>query len=108
MSTPGDAAVVPADPVLDGELIDDERPSGQHEHYRQASWWPRSPRIPAALKNRASAAQAAKDTAVAVVRSPWRFVAATGRGTVLAVRAWRRWVSVRDYREAAEQSEKLA
>ncbi|MGB8198888.1 MAG: cell division protein FtsK, partial [Pseudonocardiaceae bacterium] len=38
----------------------------------------------------------------------WRFVGATGRGTVLAVRAWRRWVTVRDYREAAEQSEKLA
>ncbi|MGH3857800.1 MAG: cell division protein FtsK, partial [Pseudonocardiaceae bacterium] len=109
MSTPsGDAAVIPADPVLDGELIDDERPSGQHEHYRPASWWQRSPRIPAALKSRVSAAQAAKDVAVAVARSPWRLVAATVRGTVLAVRAWRRWVSVRDYREAAEQSEKLA
>ncbi|MGH3825551.1 MAG: cell division protein FtsK [Pseudonocardiaceae bacterium] len=108
MSTPGNAAVIPADPVLDGELIDDERPSGQHERYRPASWWQRSPRVPAALKSRASAAQAAKDTAISVVRSPWRFVAATGRGTVLAARAWRRWVSVRDYREAAEQSEKLA
>jgi len=27
---------------------------------------------------------------------------------VLAVRAWRQWVTVRDYRQAAEQSEKLA
>ncbi len=29
-------------------------------------------------------------------------------GLVLAVRWWRRWVRVRDYREAAEESEKLA
>ncbi|MGH3996177.1 MAG: cell division protein FtsK, partial [Pseudonocardiaceae bacterium] len=110
MSTPQEAAVIPADPVLDGELIDDdERSSGQHEQYRRAaSWWQRSLRVPAAFKSRANAAQAAKDVAVAVVRSPWRFVGAAGRGTVLAVRAWRRWVSVRDYREAAEQSEKLA
>jgi S-DNA-T family DNA segregation ATPase FtsK/SpoIIIE len=43
-----------------------------------------------------------------VARSPWRFVSASGRGTVLAARAWRQWVTVNDYREAAEQSEKLA
>ena len=109
MITPGEAAVIPADPVLDGELIDDnERPVGQHERYRPVSWWQRAPRVPAALKSRAHAAQAAKDAAVIVARSPWRFVAATARGTVLAVRAWRRWVTVHDYREAAEQSEKLA
>ncbi len=109
MITPGQAAVVPADPVLDGELIDDdEQPSNQHEQYRRAAWWWRSPRVPAALKSRANAAQAAKAAAVTLARSPWRFVVATGRGTVLAVRAWRRWVTVRDYRQAAEQSEKLA
>ncbi|MGH3771737.1 MAG: hypothetical protein ACRDRW_10125 [Pseudonocardiaceae bacterium] len=108
MSTPGDAAVIPADPVLDGELIDDDdRPSGQ-QHYRHASWWQRSPRVPAALTSRAHAAQATKDAAETMVRAPWRLVVATGRGTVLAVRAWRRWVTVRGYREAAEQSEKLA
>lgn len=108
MSTPGETAVIPADPVLDGELIDNDQPCGQHEQYRQTSWWQRSPRIPASLKSRAPAVQAFKDATVTVARSPWRFVAATGRGTVLAVRAWRRWVTVRDYREAAEQSEKLA
>jgi DNA segregation ATPase FtsK/SpoIIIE, S-DNA-T family len=109
MSTPPDAAVVPADPVLDGELIDDDQPGGQHKRYRRvASWWRNSPLVPAALKSRAHAAQTAKEVAVTVVRAPWRFVAATGGGTVLAVRAWRRWVSVCDYRQAAEQSEKLA
>ncbi len=103
------AAVIPADPVLDGELIDDDRPGqGPQRYPGAASWWQRSPRVPAALKSRASAAQAAKDAAVAGVRSPWRFVGAAGRGTVLAARAWRRWVTVRDYRQAAEQSEKLA
>jgi S-DNA-T family DNA segregation ATPase FtsK/SpoIIIE len=107
MTTSDDAAVIPADPVLHGELIDDEGPpGGQHEQYRRAaSWWQRSPRVPAAFRNRAHAVQAAKDATVAMVRAPWRFVGATGRGTVLAARAWRHWVTVRDYREAAEHSE---
>ncbi len=107
-AVPG-SAVVSADPVLDGELVDDHHPRGEQQHYpRAASRWQRSPRVPAALKSRAHAVQAAKDTAAAVVCSPWWFARATGRGTVLSVRAWRRWVTVRDYREAAEQSEKLA
>ena len=110
MTTSNDAAVVPADPVLDGELIDDDqRPGGQHEHHRRAApWWQRSTRVPAAFTSRAHAVQAARDVAVAMVRAPWRFVGATGRGTVMAARAWRHWVTVRDYRKAAEQSEKLA
>ena len=109
MSTSPGAAVIPADPVLDGELIDnDNRPSGQRQHDRAASWWQRSPRVSAAFKSRTHATQAAKDAAVTLVCAPWRFMAATARGTVLAIRAWRRWVTVRDYREAAEQSEKLA
>ncbi len=108
MTTSNDAAVIPADPVLDGELIDDdEAPRGEH-YRRAATWWQRSPRVPAAFRSRAHAVQAAKDAAVAMGRAPWRFVGATGRGTVLAARAWRHWVTVRDYREAAEQSEKLA
>ncbi len=110
MNATHDGAVIPVDPVLDGELIDDGgRTSSQHEQYRPAAaWWQRSPCVPAAFKSRANAAQAARDAAVAVLRSPWQFVGATGRGIVLAVRAWRRWVTVRDYRQAAEQSEKLA
>src|SRR5947209_18251257 len=106
MTTPHEAAVIPAGPVLDGELIDDDqRPGDQHEQYqRAATWWQRSPRVPAAFKSRAHAVRAAKDAAVAMGRAPWRFVGATGRGTVLAARAWRHWVTVRDYREAAEQS----
>jgi S-DNA-T family DNA segregation ATPase FtsK/SpoIIIE len=110
MITSNVAAVIPADPVLDGELIDDDqRPGGQHEQYIQAaSWWQRSLRVPSAFSSRAHAVQAAKDAAVAMVRAPWRFVGATSRGTVLAARTWRHWVTVRDYREAAEQSEKLA
>ncbi|MCA1693630.1 MAG: cell division protein FtsK, partial [Actinobacteria bacterium] len=108
--TTHDGAVIPADPVLDGELIEDDRPAGHPQQHSRpgASWWQRCPHIPTALANRANAAQAAKDTAVAAVRSPWRFISASGRGTVLALRAWRRWVTVHDYREAAEQSEKLA
>ena len=111
MSTSNDAAVVPADPVLDGELLDgnSQLDESYDQHRRRvASWWQRSRRVPVALKSRADAVQAAKDAAVAMVWAPWRLVSATARGTVLAMRAWRRWVTVRDYREAAEQSEKLA
>lgn len=108
MSTPEDTSVIPADPVLDGELLDDDRPPGQRQPPgRLASWWQRSPRVPTALKSRAHALQAAKDLAVALLCAPWWFVSAAGRGAVLAARAWRRWVTVRDYWEAAEQSEKL-
>lgn len=99
--------VVPSDPVLDGELVDEP-------HYYSprlgwfASWWLRSPRVPVWLKSRRHAAQALKDLLAALLRSPYRFVGAVVRGLVAAVRWWRRWVTVRDFREAAEQSEKLA
>jgi S-DNA-T family DNA segregation ATPase FtsK/SpoIIIE len=109
MSTPPQSAVIPADPVVDGELVDDVRAEDRWERFRSAgSWWQRSPHVPAALKSWTHGRQAGKDAIVILVRSPWRFVGAVGRGTLLAMRAWRRWVSVRDYREAAEQSEKLA
>jgi DNA segregation ATPase FtsK/SpoIIIE, S-DNA-T family len=107
VTTHSDTAVISADPVLDGELIDDKHSDCQRTR-RVASWWQRCPRVPAALKSRAYAVQAAKDSTVIVIYAPWRFASAAGRGMVLAVRAWRRWVTVRDYREAAELSEKLA
>lgn len=43
-----------------------------------------------------------------MLRSPWRYLGAVVRGLVAAARWWRRWVTVGDYREAAELSEKLA
>jgi S-DNA-T family DNA segregation ATPase FtsK/SpoIIIE len=60
------------------------------------------------LKSRAQAKQAAKDVMVAVLRSLLRFLGAVLRGLVAAGRWWRRWVTVRDYRDAAELAEKLA
>jgi len=109
MTTPEETAVIPADPVLDAELVDDCQAPNQPQHnWKAPSWWQRCPHIPAALKIRASAVNAAKDAAGRMVRAPWWFISASGRGTVLAARAWRRWVTVHDYREAAEQSEKLA
>jgi S-DNA-T family DNA segregation ATPase FtsK/SpoIIIE len=103
-------AVVPADPVFDAEVIeDDHTPHGGRERVRRLrEWWQRSQHIPAVLKSRQHAAQAAKHAAVRIVLSPWWFARAVFRGLVLAVRGWRRWVRVHDYREAAEQSEKLA
>lgn len=107
--TDGDRAVVLAEPVFDGELVDDApRRRGRAWRTAVALWWRRSPRIPGVLKSRAHATQVAKDVAATVLRSPWRLLRALARGAVVAVRAWRRWVTVRDFREAAEQAEKLA
>jgi DNA segregation ATPase FtsK/SpoIIIE, S-DNA-T family len=101
--------VVNAGPVYEAELVDESRPFySQPRLGRFASWWLRSPRVPVWLKDRGQARQAAKDSAVAVLRAPWRYLQAVVRGLVAAARWWRRWVTVRDYREAAESSEKLA
>ncbi|TVT53438.1 cell division protein FtsK [Amycolatopsis rhizosphaerae] len=106
----GSRAVEKAEPVYDAELVDDTLPQPRRRTFRRrlARWWRLSPRVPRTLKNPAQARQAAKDLVVAVLRSPWRYFRAVLRGLVVAVRWWRRWVTVRDYREAAEQSEKLA
>ncbi|MBV9729484.1 MAG: hypothetical protein JO309_08795 [Pseudonocardiales bacterium] len=75
---------------------------------RFVTWWWRSQRVPTALKSRPTMRQAAKDMIVWFVRSPCRFVGAVSRGAVVTARGWRRWVRVHDYRQAAEQAEKLA
>lgn len=101
--------VVDVGPVYDAELVDESRPFYSQPRLGQfASWWLRSPRVPVWLKDRGQARQAAKDSAVAVLRAPWRYLRAVVRGLVAALRWWRRWVTVRDYREAAESSDKLA
>ncbi|WP_020673882.1 FtsK/SpoIIIE domain-containing protein [Amycolatopsis nigrescens] len=106
----GSREVEKAEPILDGELVDDTLPQPRPRSWRLrfARWWLYSPRVPVSLKSRAQAWQLVKDAAVAVLRSPWRYLRAVVRGLVTAVRWWRGWVKVRDYREAAEQSEKLA
>lgn len=98
-----------AGPVLDAEIVDDTPPLvHQKQRRRVVNWWLRSRRVPPALKNRSLAKQAAKDGLLAVVRSPWRYVLAVLRGVAVGARWWRRWITVRDYREAAELQEKLA
>jgi DNA segregation ATPase FtsK/SpoIIIE, S-DNA-T family len=102
--------MLPAPVVYDAELVE-EPPKPVYYSPRLgwfASWWMRSRRVPAWLKSRQQAKQAAKDDVVAVLRSPVRFAGAVVRGLVATVRWWRRWVTVWDYREAAELSEKLA
>ncbi|MEV0681174.1 cell division protein FtsK [Actinosynnema sp. NPDC050436] len=95
--------------VLDGELVD-EQPATPVKSWvrRLAEWWQRSPRVPVGLKSRRLVMQAVRDFVVAVLRSPFRFARAVVRGSLVAVRWWRSWVRVADYRAAAEQSEKLA
>ena len=97
-------------PVLDGELVDDTLPQPRHRTrwQRIVRWWQRSPRVPRTWKSRTLAAQAIKDAVVGVLRSPWRYLRAVVRGIIAGGRWWRGWVTVRDYREAAEESQKLA
>jgi DNA segregation ATPase FtsK/SpoIIIE, S-DNA-T family len=98
----------PTEPVYDGEVVDDPRAVRQTVVRRFVHWWGRSRCLPVALTSRQALRQAAKDMIVWVIHSPCRFIGAVSRGLVLAARGWRRWVRVHDYREAAEQAEKLA
>ncbi len=101
--------MVPAEPVYDAELVDDYPATSPRTTARRfMNWWQRSRLVPVALKSRQAALQGGKDAVVWLLRSPFRFVGAVVRGLVVTVREWRRWVRVHDYREAAEQSEKLA
>lgn len=96
-------------PVLDGELVD-YGPNVRRTTLWQrfTAWWKRSPLVPVAFKSRRLAVQAGKELVARMLRAPFRFVGGVARGVVVAARWWRSWVRVSDYREAAEQSEKLA
>ncbi|GAA0514115.1 hypothetical protein GCM10011581_36790 [Saccharopolyspora subtropica] len=96
--------------IFDAELVDDDPLREPHLNLRRRfmNWWQRSSRVPAALKSRQALRGTAVDAVAFMVRSPWRFISAVGRGVAAAARSWRRWVRVHDYREAAEQSDKLA
>ncbi|MCU1682918.1 MAG: ftsK [Amycolatopsis sp.] len=109
-TTTGSQELEKASPVLDGELVDDTLPQPRPRSRRRRfmNWWQRSPRVPATLKSKALTRQAGKDAAVAVLKSPWRYFGAVMRGLVAGARCWRTWVKVGDYRQAAEESEKLA
>ncbi|GAB2996568.1 cell division protein FtsK [Amycolatopsis acidiphila] len=76
-----------AEPVYEAELVDDATPRLRRPKLRRWDW---------------------REVVGWLVRSPFRFAGAVGRGFVVMARVWRRWVRVHDYREAAVQSEKLA
>ncbi|MEJ2852408.1 MULTISPECIES: cell division protein FtsK [unclassified Saccharothrix] len=91
--------LVPAEPVFEGELVPESR--GLARRIEGGLKWTR----PGA---RRPGREFVRDAVACLRRAPGRFLGAVVRGLVVAARAWRRWVRVRDYREAAEQSEKLA
>ena len=94
--------MVPAEPVFDGELVDEQTESYQLPPKRWfIAWWQRSRLVPLSLKSRQAATYAAKAGFAWTVRSPLFFLGAVCRGVVLALRGWRRWVRVHDYRDAA-------
>lgn len=102
-------------PVVDAEIVTVE-PDRRSTRGGALERWHTVRLLPPSLRARWAARwgsqailrQAVRDLIGRVVRAPWRALTAVVRGCVQAVRAWRRWVRVRDYREAAEQAEKLA
>ncbi|ONI92961.1 cell division protein FtsK [Saccharothrix sp. ALI-22-I] len=96
--------LVPAERVFDGELVDEPKTLVR----RLGSGWQRARVVPPQLKSSQSFQYWLKETLGSLVRLPGRFLGGVSRGVVAAARAWRCWVRVKDYREAAEQSEKLA
>ena len=101
--------MAPAEPTYDGEVVDDLPGATRRAVIRRlVNWWRRCPGVPVALKSRPALRQATRDLIAWALRSPFRFASAVTRGLVVAARGWRRWVRVHDYREAAEQADKLA
>jgi DNA segregation ATPase FtsK/SpoIIIE, S-DNA-T family len=101
--------MAPAEPINDGDVVDDlPGATRQAVTRRFLNWWRRCPGVPVALKSRPALRQATRDLITWALRSPFRFAGAITRGLVVAARGWRRWVRVHDYREAAEQADKLA
>jgi S-DNA-T family DNA segregation ATPase FtsK/SpoIIIE len=101
--------IAPAEPIYDGEVVDDLPGATRRAVIRRfLNWWRRCSGVPVALKSRPALRRAVRDLIAWALRSPFRFAGAVTRGLVVAARGWRRWVRVHDYREAAEQAEKLA
>ncbi|MBW4717888.1 cell division protein FtsK [Saccharothrix obliqua] len=92
--------LLPVERVYDAELVAEQASLVRRLEAR----WRRSRAVPRGLKTR----RALRGAVARCGRSLARFPGAVVRGVVVAARAWRRWVRVRDYREAAEQQEKLA
>jgi S-DNA-T family DNA segregation ATPase FtsK/SpoIIIE len=82
---------VPAEPVYDAELVDDASPAPGYVASR--SFWQQLRFVPVAFKSQRALKQAARDALTWLLRSPFTFAGAVGRGVVVCVRAWRRWVS---------------
>src|SRR5687768_585609 len=91
------ADIVPAPPVYEAEPVEAPPPAGPGTAVEK---WRRIELIPQP-HTRAIARQAVLDATVRVLTAPWRLLRAVTRGLVHAARAWRRWVRVHDYREAA-------
>lgn len=94
--------------IFDAELVDETETSRPKLWRRFMNWWMRSSRVPATLKSRQAAKHAMQDAMAFILRAPGRLGRSVVRGLLAAVRSWRRWIRVQDYREAAEHSEKLA
>lgn len=65
-------------------------------------------RLPVQWQTRESAREAGRALAGRAAMVPVRYPGSVGRGLVITVRAWWRWVRVRDFYDAAKGADKLA
>ncbi len=64
--------------------------------------------LPARWQDRDHLGRVGPDLVRHALQAPFRYPAAVGRGSAVAVRAWWGWISVRDFYEAAKQAQQLA
>lgn len=99
-------ALVPADPALDGVVVgaeEEQRLRGGRKLIRVVAH-----RLPARLQDADTRRQLGAQATRTVALTPFRYPAAVARGTLVASRAWWRWVRVADFYEAAKSSNSLA
>jgi S-DNA-T family DNA segregation ATPase FtsK/SpoIIIE len=82
--------MAPAEPIYDGEVVNDLPSSTRRTVIRRfLNWWRRCSGVPVALKSRPALRQATRDLIAWALRSPFRFADAVTRCLVVTARGWR-------------------
>lgn len=96
-------------PVLTGEVLTEQQyQQVRAQRIRARAVQVARSRIPQRYQDRAELQATAKLAGARAARSPKTYLVSVGRGTAASVRAWKRWVSATEFRQAAKESGKLA
>ena len=98
-----------AGPVLTGQVLTEQQyQQVRAQRIRARAVQVARSRIPQRYQDRDELQATAKLAGARAVRSPKTYLVSVGRGTAVSVRAWKRWVSAAEFRDAAKESGKLA